>query len=323
MRILPGFFSNCQMPSYTHAEIITSSYKYLPNLPANMVGLVMYSLTFILQILFGTWTKQWWFLVCWFCATGLEVAGFSGRVASYYELQNKEAYKAQLVGTILAPAFHMAGIYYQLAKIITIYGQRFSPLKPMTYSAIFIVADVVSIVIQAAGGGTAAGGDDDNDRDTIRTGGWIMVAGIAVQVVMMSIFILAFSYVIWKIKTSNEAEYESRYAHVRRRPMFKFFIPALCVAILFIYIRSIYRLVELSEGWTGYLMTTERFFLVLDGLMVLIATVTLTVVHPGFCLGRDTIPVEGLHYKRGQAPPHTDEDEDKLNLYVAEEDASY
>lgn len=228
------------------------------------------------------------------------MAGFAGRVTSHYELFNEDAFKLQLVGTILAPAFHMAGIYYQLAKLITVYGKKFSPLKPMTYSAIFIVGDVVSIVIQAAGGGTAAAGDSDHDRDTIRTGGWIMVAGIAFQVLLMSIFILVFSYVIWRMKTAQSSEYDDKFAHVRERPMFKFFIPALCIAILFIYIRSIYRLVELSEGWTGYLMETERFFLILDGLMVLIATITLTVVHPGFCLGRQQIAVEGLHYKRGK-----------------------
>lgn len=284
-----------------------------------MVGLVFYAVLFILQILFGVWFRQWWFFVCWFCATGLEVAGFAGRVTSYYQLDNQAAFKLQLVGTILAPAFHMAGIYYQLAKIITIYGQQVSPLKPMTYSAIFIVADVVSIVIQAAGGGTAAAGDTDGNSDTIKTGGWIMVGGIGVQVLMMSIFILAFSYVIWKIRTTPEQEYEPRYAYIRERPMFKFFIPALCVAILFIYTRSIYRLVELSEGWSGYLMTTERFFLVLDGLMVLIATISLTVVYPGFCLGRDVIPVEGLHYKRGHEPPSLGSDEHKLDPYTQEE----
>ncbi|OZJ01408.1 hypothetical protein BZG36_05660, partial [Bifiguratus adelaidae] len=50
----------------------------------------------------------------------------------------------------------MAGIYYMLAKFTVIYGGQFSKLKPMTYSTIFILFDLISIVLQAIGGGMAA-----------------------------------------------------------------------------------------------------------------------------------------------------------------------
>jgi len=39
----------------------------------------------------------------------------------------------------------------------------------------------------------------------------------------------------------------------------------------------------LSEGWNGFLISHERYFLVLEGLMVILAVLILNVFHPGIC----------------------------------------
>lgn len=43
-----------------------------------------------------------------------------------------------------------------------------------------------------------------------------------------------------------------------------------------------YRTVELAEGWTGYLIQHEPFFIGLDAIMSTLAMVSLAVGHPGF-----------------------------------------
>lgn len=47
-------------------------------------------------------------------------------------------------------------------------------------------------------------------------------------------------------------------------------------------VRSIFRLVELGEGWGGNLMSKEVPFFILEGLMMILAIACLTLVYPGY-----------------------------------------
>jgi hypothetical protein len=47
---------------------------------------------------------------------------------------------------------------------------------------------------------------------------------------------------------------------------------------------AIYRTIELLDGFSGPIISTERLFNVLDGLMILFAILSLNVVHPGIFL---------------------------------------
>ncbi len=55
-------------------------------------------------------------------------------------------------------------------------------------------------------------------------------------------------------------------------------------ASVMIYIRGIYRSIELAQGWTGHLMTHEVYFIWLDGFMMTLCMAGLAVAHPGFLL---------------------------------------
>jgi hypothetical protein len=59
---------------------------------------------------------------------------------------------------------------------------------------------------------------------------------------------------------------------------------AATFAIVMIYIRSIYRTIELSQGWTGYLITHELYFIVLDAVTMFLCGVIFNIVHPGWFL---------------------------------------
>jgi len=53
------------------------------------------------------------------------------------------------------------------------------------------------------------------------------------------------------------------------------------VASVAIFIRCIYRVVELSDGFSGDLANDETTFLVLEGPMIMVAMLALTLYHPG------------------------------------------
>ncbi|KAF7799540.1 hypothetical protein EIP86_010777 [Pleurotus ostreatoroseus] len=51
-------------------------------------------------------------------------------------------------------------------------------------------------------------------------------------------------------------------------------------------VRSVYRTIELADGWTGRVISTQVYFNVLDGAMIVLASFTLNFFHPGLLLGR-------------------------------------
>ncbi|KAG8934654.1 hypothetical protein FRC02_009481 [Tulasnella sp. 418] len=53
------------------------------------------------------------------------------------------------------------------------------------------------------------------------------------------------------------------------------------IATVFLYIRSIYRTIELLDGWTGPIITNQSFFNLLDGMPITVAMYALNVFHPG------------------------------------------
>ena len=59
---------------------------------------------------------------------------------------------------------------------------------------------------------------------------------------------------------------------------------ALVFAAGFILIRSSYRVAELTGGFHGKLWNSQVYFMVLDGTMVAIASIFLTIFHPGVAL---------------------------------------
>ncbi|VEU21525.1 DEKNAAC102783 [Brettanomyces naardenensis] len=260
-----------------------------PSLGGNLALTIIFALFLLFQIVLGVFYRQWWFLNCYAAGLILEVLGYAGRVWSHHDMTSFDAYVMQLVCITLAPCFLMAAIYFTMAQLTVIMGQAFSILKPMQYSLIFIICDFVSIVLQA-GGGAMASAELSNHHST-RGGSNFMVVGLAFQVVSMGFF-----QILWYIfcyrcfvnyKRYGDSAFETRYAGIRKRLMFPPFFGALSVAVILIFIRSIYRLTEMAEGFSGSLANTELYFMTLEALMVSLATLLVTVVHPGIAYGRE------------------------------------
>lgn len=48
-----------------------------------------------------------------------------------------------------------------------------------------------------------------------------------------------------------------------------------------IFIRCVYRVAELWEGFSGYLANHESTFMIFEGPMIIIAVAAMTIYHPG------------------------------------------
>lgn len=119
------------------------------------------------------------------------------------------------------------------------------------------------------------------------TGDHIMVAGLAFQVATLFMFqLLCLDFMIKtlrRMRALGDAALDPKHAALRGSAKFRVFLVALGLATFCIFIRSIYRVAELSEGWTGALIQNQRLFIGFEGAMVVVAVLVLNAFHPGYC----------------------------------------
>ena len=143
--------------------------------------------------------------------------------------------------------------------------------------------DVLSLVIQAAGGGLASSESDKVDGDTA-PGTNTMVAGIVFQLASITVFVVCAVDFLRRVIRLGLMK------SVSKGPIAAL-LGAMVLSVVVIYIRSIYRTIELAQGWDGYLITHESYFIGLDGVMMVIAVGIFNLCHPGWLLpsGKDAV----------------------------------
>jgi hypothetical protein len=272
-------------------------YGYLPNLGVNAFFAAVFGLLLIAQVGIGTYTRTWTYML----AVGLgvfgEMTGYIGRLVMRSNPWANGGFETQICCLVLAPSFLAAGIYLTLKHMVLYCGPEYSRLKAKWYPWIFIGSDMGSIIVQAIGGGVAASANHGNvyNKTLLSAGDALIIAGIALQSVTMFVcasLILDFFLRRRKARTAGKVETEgptsleatelTNDAHVASPLRFRIFCWAIGFATLTILIRCIYRLPEMAGGWGNPRMRDEPEFLVLDGMMIALASIALTVAHPGF-----------------------------------------
>lgn len=214
----------------------------------------------------------------------------------------------QICCLVLAPSFLAAAIYLTLKHVVLYCGPEHSRLKPRLYPWVFIGCDLGSIILQACGGGVAAAAPDPGDsnmspkkrQQLLDAGNGLIIAGIGFQIatmtacaILMSDYYRRFSKARKQaIKSAGMLTTESDWEKNRSNPAvkrnFRIFIIAVTIAFFTTLIRCVYRMPEMAglsnddRGWGNELMRKEKEFLLLDGMMIAIACVCLTVFHPGY-----------------------------------------
>ncbi|KAF8601736.1 RTA1-domain-containing protein [Ceratobasidium sp. AG-I] len=240
------------------------------------------------------------------CGVG-ELIGWGGRYWGHVSPHNGDAFMMQICTTIISPSFMTAAMFLILPKVISELGVQYSRISPRLYSIIFITADVTALVIQAAGGAMAS---TANTPEGSKTGGNIMLVGIVVQFVAVILFtILGLEFVARfsldrpARKLSDEHDYKRTGWSTAARGVVLMLV-GLGIATLFIIIRSVYRTIELTDGWNGVIISTEKWFNWFDGMPIVVAMVTFNFFHPGHLL-RDL---------GNQLPPSSQASKDKIEL---------
>ncbi|KAK6464047.1 putative transporter or flippase transmembrane protein [Scheffersomyces coipomensis] len=319
---------------------------YLKRAP-NLIYLVIFSICFFYTLAMLYKSRYHWYNICFIAGLGLEFAGFLGRVLSFNNTTDMNIFLLQYVSLTIAPAFLMGGIYFLFAQMVVIHGRKYSVLKPMWYSYLFIASDVLSLLVQAAGGGQASIASQRHQNT--KPGRDTMIAGIVFQVVAMTIFLgfwFEFLNRIYFLKARQNPDddsftvkpsfgnflkflfnaksvqdyrnnvldgyYNKKFSAIRQRKLFYYAPLAITTSVVVIYIRCVYRVVELSEGWKGYLISHEVYLMVLDALMIAITGLIFIPFHPVHVLGVNNV-VKLATIKKNKDEDDEDEEKQAIN----------
>ncbi|KAI0321512.1 RTA1-domain-containing protein [Amylostereum chailletii] len=256
-----------------------SSYHYVPTEWICALFVSLFGLSTLVHVGQAFYFRLWFLLPTAGIAGILEIIGWSARLWSSKNPLNDQPFLIQISTTIIAPTPLVAANFILLGRIISRLGPRYSRLSARWYTGIFLTCDIVALIVQAAGGGIASGSEPD-------LGGNIMLGGIVFQLVAIICYValaaeFLFRYINDRPIGRRNNHFDSRVPTTQRM---KLMLAGMTLMTIFIFIRSIYRTIELSDGWSGTVISTQWLFNVFDGAMIVLAFYTLNVLHPGILL---------------------------------------
>lgn len=176
---------------------------------------------------------------------------------------------------ILASAPLLAAtIYMALGRLIRgLDAVEHAFLSPRWTTKIYVLIDIGSFVTQMMGTAMQASGDAEGAR----TGNTIVVAGLGVQLGAFTIFIM--SVAIFHRRLALHPTEISREHNGWRKYMWMLYTVSILIVV-----RSVFRLIEFSEGPEGQIYKTEALMYVFDASIMFIVVVIMAVLHPGLLL---------------------------------------
>ena len=195
---------------------------------------------------------------------------------------------------MLSPCAFIASNYVllgRLARHLRVPHHLLVPARRITL--LFLSSDISTFLVQAAGGALSIAA---NDAKTNKTGADVFLAGLALQLASFATFSAVYARWLWRVRTREPAVWARDAGLVWWRD-WRALAGALvlsCVGILvspalivhanaadFWQIRSVYRTIELSQGFEGHLATIEAYFYALDTLPLFLAVAVYVPFWPG------------------------------------------
>ncbi len=143
-------------------------------------------------------------------------------------------------------------------------GREFSRIPPKGYYYLLVPCDAISLVLQGTGGGLSSVASQRGEDP--KAGSNVMIAGLAFQVFTMVVFMALcadYGFRYWRSRRAGPASSAHASPPITRK--LQLFFACLALATLGIFIRSVYRVIELAGGWNGKLLHDQPKFIVLEG----------------------------------------------------------
>ncbi len=262
--------------AWTSQELARGPYGYLPVLSAPIIFACLFAVSGIWHLVQNFRYRQWW-LVILTLACLFEAVGHALRVYGHFEPFGVNAYISMQCILVITPALIAAVDFAILGKVAVLFPPEYSLVNPRWILPFFVALDVASLGVQGGGSAIAAIAQMDNRDPT--SGGNIVVAGLAIQLVGYILFNTILVVFVRRCSSNPPSE-------VLWNKRTRTFLAATAVSSALIFARSVFRLIEMSVGWVGVIAKTEWTFYVFDAALVTIAVFIFNVFNPAVSLGQ-------------------------------------
>ncbi|KAJ7171093.1 RTA1 like protein-domain-containing protein [Mycena filopes] len=264
------------------AHLDDSPYGYKPSEAVAILFITLFGISTILHVAQATYYRMWWLLPTAVLCALAESLGWSARLWSSLSITAQTPFLIQISTIILAPTPLLAASFIIAARVMERLGPMYSRLTPKWYTILFLPCDSIALVVQGVGGGMASSADDLAGANV---GANVMLGGIAFQFGVIIIFSgLMLDFITNYLRDHPVRTADDLAPRGALTRSLKLMLAALAFSTTTLFIRSVYRLIELSGGWDGPIIQTEVYFNVLDGCMVVLAMFTMNFAHPGLLL---------------------------------------
>ncbi|KAJ5526781.1 hypothetical protein N7513_010940 [Penicillium frequentans] len=246
-------------------------YYYTPSAAAAAIFIVLFGLSTLLHFYQLVRTRTW-FMIPFLIGGILETIGYVGRLLSSRESPNftEGPYVIQSALILIAPAFFAASIYMTLGRIIFMTdAEKCSVVKLRWLTKIFVAGDVLSFLMQASGAGLMVA-----NSSSPSTGEHVIIGGLFVQIVFFGLFTI--TAIVFQARISKSPTGRS----IELGDIWPRHMTALYISSILILVRSVVRVVEYLQGYSGYLMKHEVFIYVFDALLMFFVMLVLQYSHP-------------------------------------------
>ncbi|KAJ5215615.1 RTA1 like protein-domain-containing protein [Penicillium cinerascens] len=274
-----------------------SLYRYDPSIAVAIVAAVLYGIAFILTFIRWIRYKSWVWVVM-VVASAMEAVGYIGRCVSIQDLTDRPVYILQFSLVILAPVLMAACCYIVFSRILFLIVPREERtfrlcwVPPRWITPLFVGFDVIALFLQLVGAViiSSVNIDDADAESKLNRGKHIAQAGVVIQLSAFGLFSVAavrFNFTSKRFSKNIHERYESFGEKdyvidgVLKNKHWPALLRVVNLTTILILIRSIYRLVEFTEGVTGYVNTHEWTLYVFDALVIYPCVALFIYWHPG------------------------------------------
>ncbi|KAJ3485777.1 hypothetical protein NLI96_g4729 [Meripilus lineatus] len=266
-------------PADPYADPKNDIYNPLRYIATNSLTAVAFTLVLLTGFAqtWLTWRVGGRFMLAMVVALYTFAVGLGLRFGLHADPESKPIYIAEYLFVVLSPCGFIAAEYVLLGRLSTwLKADEYLLIPPKRITPVFVASDVITFLIQAAGGSVSV----SNNPSTALAGSRIFLVGLALQLVSFILFSILYIVFLYRVYTLEPKKWTQDHSLVWYAD-WRSLAGALCLSCVGILIRSVYRTVELAQGYHGTLATTEAYFYALDTLPLFLATVIYIPFWPG------------------------------------------
>ncbi|KAF9207533.1 hypothetical protein BGZ49_000204, partial [Haplosporangium sp. Z 27] len=255
---------------------------YKPSIPGNTIFGVLY---LILSIIFfyNIFKRNDKWALCLPIGAIASSAGFFIRLTLDPENFQLTKFALQQLFVVVAPSAFLAFNYMLYGRFITAidpkFGNdikstskteksRFSFIPPLIVGRTFVISDITTFIIQCGAGGLQAIGSSatNYNLNLVNLGDHLFLAGVTIQGISYLLFTLLFTVAFFRLIKDRKKNYPDQlqkgWTGLDSQTLT--IVGGLYFSSVFIIVRSVYRIVEFTQGYHGYLISHEVFLFVVD-----------------------------------------------------------